>query len=442
MGITNFQDCEKATAQIVWPFNCENTDENANTEKILSGMDAGVLKSIDPTCAVEGGTSFWVLNLTPDQVEELKTQQKQSVKDIGANAPIEPSGHPISPDLKVSPAEKRVRYHKRDTVIKQSGLSFEPRLAFISSKKNYNAMSYAYFSPAGAGVTVYLIDTGLATLDEFRDVNINKDWIFALESDPSYSDSGFRDGSAHGTCMASLITGRRYGVSKNVELIIVKIAKSSASFLDGLGKIVEDVGKKAAENIKVEGYTVVSISWGYRATSSEQEQMEKYVKELAEKYQVVVVVSSGQDFNVETYPDVYMWPAMFSLTSDIITVGAVRATDDSDNGKRYEWSSGGNALTVSAPGGGQCGLEAGFRGTSVSSATVAGLAAYFLSLPSVGGYLRGFASVPKAMINYLDFLSYPRYGTEKAVSNGLDGDSDRTEWDNWLGVSSDNQPKA
>lgn len=442
MGVTNFQDCEKATAQIVWPFNCENTDENANTERILSGMDAGVLKSIDPTCAVEGGTSFWVLNLTPEQVEELKTQQKQIVKDVGANAPIKPCGHPISPDPKVSPAEKKVRYHKRDTVIRVQGFQFENRLPFISSKKRKNANVYAYFSPAGAGVTVYLIDTGLDILnDEFEKANINRDWIFALGADETYSDSGSGYGSAHGTCMASLIAGDFWGVSKKVELVIVKIDGEIASFTDGLGKIVDDVRKKADKGIKVEGYTVVSISWGYPAGPSEQEQMEKYFKELTEKYQVVVVVASGNS-DEETYPDVSEWPALFSLTSDIITVGAVRANAQRDNGKRYEWSCGGNALTLSAPGESRCGLLDPYTGTSVSTATVAALAGYFLSLPSVGGYLRGFPNIPKAMINYLDFLSYPRFENEMAVSNGLDGDSERTEYDHWLGVWSDNQPKA
>lgn len=446
------QDCDTTTAQIVWSVSCEHTEDNARTKELLSGMDAGVLESIDPTCAIKGGTSFWVLHLTSTQIEGLKTEQMQSVRAVVANAPIEAYGIPLSPELmrrdkRLSLAEKKGRHDKRDTVTKQRGVKDVPRLRFISSQGKQNAMSYAYFLPAGAGITVYVIDSGLNPFNnEFQDVPLIE-WLFALGSDTTHTDSLI---TSHGSCMASLITGKVYGVSKRAHLVAVKISQDVASFINALAKVVEHVQQKQDSGVKIWGYTVVSISGGFnavRASEESREEIEKYIKELAEKYQVVVVAASGQDFESSlVYPDVSTWPAQLSLTTNIITVGAVRVTDGADNGQRYEWSSGGTALTVQAPGEGECAVQqAGdafdsFRGTSVAAATVSGLVAYFLSLP-VGDHLRGFSNIPEAVKDYVVRQSYPRFEAEEAVSNGLDGDSDRTEWSHWLGVSTDNKIK-
>ena len=418
-------------------------------------MDPGVLASADSLCAIEGGIAFWVLQLTTDQIEQLKTEQKQSIRAIEANASIEPLGVLIRSDLKrrdnlskVSPAEKKGHYDKRDTVIKQQDLEDVPRLRFISSINNYNAKSYAYFSPAGAGITVYVVDTGLNDFNhEFASVKI-KLWLIALGADPTLSDPSSSRPKFHGSCMASLVTGRLYGVSKKVDLIVVKITSYVGSLIDGLSKIVQYVKEQARTGKRVAGYSVVNISWGLRDFQnfeSSLKLMEKYIKELSEKYQVVVVVASGQDFkSQEQYPDISMWPAKFSLTTDIITVGAVKVTDGEDNGQRHEWSAGGDALTISAPGEASCAsgepgdAVAWFRGTSVAAATLTGLVAYFLSLP-IGDRMRGSpgTNVPAAMKQYVLGLSFPRFGTSKAISNGLDGDSDKMEWTRWFGSPDD-----
>ena len=426
------QGCEKATAQIVWSVNCQDTKNNEITENILRGMDPGVVASANAMCTVKGGTSFWALQLTQNQVEELNTKYKQSIKAVEPNAHVEPAGV-MSPQLS-----------KRDAVIKQEEDVL--RLRFISSKNkkkpNKNAESYAYFAPAGATTFVYLIDTGLNELNADL-VSTRVEKLYALGTGPIYSDPNLE---FHGSCMASLITGKRYGVSKHAELILVKVAQSVASFLDGLSKTVEHVRQQVEAKKTVRGYTVVNISWAFTEDDCSilcQEEMEQYIQELAETYQIVVVVSAGQDFRSGVmYPNVSKWPALFSLTTDIITVGAIQVTDGEDNGKRYEWSPGGNALTVSAPGEGKCATAlpgsvwGSSLGTSVAAATVTGLVAYFMSLP-VGEHLRGFENFPMAMINYIVLQSYPRFGAEEAISNGLDGDSNKMEWTHWLGNPGD-----
>lgn len=79
--------------------------------------------------------------MTKDQIEKMKSEQRQSFRAIEANAPIELSEVPISPDLmrkdkplKVFRAEEKGRYGKRDAMTKQyrEGVEDRPRVRFIS----------------------------------------------------------------------------------------------------------------------------------------------------------------------------------------------------------------------------------------------------------------------------------------------------------------------
>ena len=431
------QGCAKATAQIVWTVGCEHTEENRITEELLSQMDAGVLSSKNPLCAVEGGISFWVLHLTEDQIEQLKKEQTQSIRAIEPNTPLEPSDVPISPNLmrrdkysRVLLAKERDRYDKRENVIKQLGGEDVPELRFISSKKEKkrNARSYVYLPPAGAGSTVYLIDGGVNVLHgEFKDVNIPQ-WIFALHSDHTYSEGP----PSHGTCMASLITGNLYGVSKKVELIPVKVAWLKASFLDAVAKVVQDVKEKAEAGIEVRGRTVVNISNEFipLANDPSREELVDNLNELTQIYEVVVVASAGNNF-AKIMPPPKIWPAGLAPSVNIITVGSVQVTDGPDNGKRSDWAIRDPLITVNAPGEGSCARgPAGVvrsRGTSNAAARVSGLVAYLFSTKDGAQMRGGETNVPTEMKVRLRKLSFARYGGEggwehDAVSNGLDGD--------------------
>jgi len=64
-------------------------------------------------------------------------------------------------------------------------------------------------------------------------------WLFADPNDSEESDAG----NYHGTCMLSKVTGYKWGTSKRVKPVIVKIPfiAPPQSYLDGLIKIVNDV---------------------------------------------------------------------------------------------------------------------------------------------------------------------------------------------------------
>lgn len=116
---------------------------------------------------------------------------------------------------------------------------------------------------------------------------------------------------------------------------------------------------------------------------------------------------------------------------------SVRPTLDSLNGNRFLWSKGGPLLRVQGPGisicagRGQDAVEA--EGGNISQAIVTGLVAYFLSLPDIGNLLRNYENTPKALIRYMQTMSYAKSDGTESVWNGLSHDSTQERYDHWFG---------
>lgn len=68
-------------------------------------------------------------------------------------------------------------------------------------------------------------------------------------------------------------------------------------------------------------------------------------------------------------------------------------------------------------------------------AMVTGLAAYFLSLPEVGRLLRSQDHTPRALIQYMQLMSYAKYEGTESVWNGLNYQSSVAEYPFWYGTS-------
>ena len=87
--------------------------------------------------------------------------------------------------------------------------------------------NYFFDNTAGAGITVYVADSG-AVIDstEFTDganVAANAEWLYIdpVPGSPPYSATP-GDGGYHGTCMLSKVCGRLYGAAKRINPVIVK----------------------------------------------------------------------------------------------------------------------------------------------------------------------------------------------------------------------------
>lgn len=471
-----FDNCDEKMEKVVWPVSCEDGEQNANTEGIMSEMGVKFFTIIDPGCVVQGGVFFWLVpKITPQQSQALYHQQAGSgeVRAIEDNPPLEFTETSESSAWTRVPANHRKKRGNHPNLSKRARVSVvkqnsDHALAFLSTgPKMKNSGIYSYFSQAGAGVRVYVLGSGFNYVsEEFSDRSIS--WIFANDVSPQKSDAstdtpagrpggggGGRPTYPHsGTCLASKVLGKYHGVAKRADLTIVKMRPSAASFISAITQVIQTLRKKGITPT-TKGRVVLNFTGGFVPIGNSDNfaiACERVVNILVNELQVVVVTSAG-GHRRETYADISTMPALLSLEHNIITVGAVFASssstddpplgDDDDlmNGQRFPWSRGGSALTVSAPGNGKCigpfGGEVDISTTGggdvISTAIVTGLVAYLLSLPDLGDSLRGEGNTPEAVVRWLKIMSYRRFQAQESVWNGLDSESDDGEFENWLG---------
>lgn len=304
-----------------------------------------------------------------------------------------------------------------------------------------------YLSPAGAGIRVYMLDTGVDTSHPtFKSTRVEWDW--AVDVKMEMTDDDFPSNivnwmEGQGTCAASLIAGNVLGVARNLErLVVVKINPTIASVLDGLGKVVTEVSKRNANNLPSKGRVVVTIPGSFPDDVENRQyslRLKDLVNVLVNILQVIVVTSAGIKVDTPNYIDVDQWPSLLAADYDVLSVGSVRPTLDSLNGNRFLWSKGGPLVRVRGPGISLCAVP-GVAGTiveaeggNVSQAIVAGLAAYFLSLPDIGNLLRNYANTPKALIRYMQTMSYAKSDGTESVWNGLSHLSREDRYEHWFG---------
>lgn len=476
---TNLRPCAEAVGQIIWPRGCGNTEQNERTAAILSGMDGRYESSTDPLCNVRGGVAFWFARLTPDQIKALQADTL-GVKAVMANPPYDfgkvniklsttgGDGVPASHKKKRG-GLRRKRNLDPMRVVEQ--YTKDESLRFLSTAPGQPfSTRYSYFSEAGAGVNVYMIETGLnVELSEFDDSNV--EYLYALDArrtkddDPLSATTGWEDTVAlyqDGTCVGSKILGASYGVAKRVNLFVVKTKPHLASFINAITLIINHI-RATSSSYGATRRVVVNIRGGYQPSHSMDEkdllvlaEMRKLFEELVVRFQVIVVVAAGE--KVEGSSSINSYPALFALDFDILTVGAVIASASSSassgqgkkNGQVWPWSRGWggaadnslDAATMFAPGDGWCvnhdGLHEWTAGQGISTAIVSALAAYFLSLPRLRSSIdpRG-ENLPRAMKRFFQRIGYARYDQGPiSVWNGIDSEDGQLEFDIWI------QPKG
>lgn len=444
---TNPGPCLKATEQLIWPRNCEDAAQNGKTQQMLSVMNVGYRVIVDPMCPVKDGVLFWLAEITPEDIDLLKSGG--GVGSIVPNLPFRSEVVSTSPPGEKFPAiRKRSTVEKRATVNVVKQKTSDPSLTFLSSPPwKINSESYAYFSKAGEGVRVYDIDTGCNTIgSEFGDLSIS--WIYVPGSTREEKDDFQVDkGQLPGTCLLSKIAGRHFGVVKKPRLTIVKVIPTLASFMEALLLVFLNLQSSSV----TKGWTIVNIAGGFLPSNEGsvdwQQTLERLrillINGIVELHGTVVVCSSGADFR-NPYSDMVHYPARIP---GIITVGSVLASDPVQpsgggldglrNGQRFPWSRGRDSVTLNAPGNGFC-LYPDYtvrkvQAPSLSSAIVSGLVANLLSLPDLGPYFREQANTPATVAAYLQRFSYKRFQLQESVWNGLDSEQTRLQYENWYG---------
>ena len=236
--------------------------------------------------------------------------------------------------------------------------------------------SYDYEASAGAGVTAYVVDTGIrATHEDFggrvaSGVNLAPD------------GSGTDDCHGHGTHVAGTVGGASYGVAKAVTLVPVRVLDCGGSapmstIVAGLDWIIADhaAGGPAVANLSIGGPPDVMLNDAIASTVADG---------------VVVVVAAGNS-NAD---------ACGSSPAGAPEAITVAATNSSD--ARAGFSNNGPCVDLFAPGvdipsAGKASdtATATMSGTSMASPHVAGIAAILL-----GRYLTADpASIAAAIID-------------------------------------------
>lgn len=412
-------------------------------------MDSRFLTSIYPLCAVEGGVGFFVARLNAQQTEALK-QQGAGVKAIELNPTttkskvgnLNPTREqiPASVGFKRSLIEKRVQVN----VVRQENA--DESLSFLSSAPaRVTTSRYSYFSNAGEGIRIYIVNEGLdLTTNQLSGRSIR--WLYAIDTNQEPTDAQHPDYGQQATCGVTKVAGSTYGVARNSDLTIAKTGHEGSSFADSLGNIIRAIRSTRGSN---KGKCVIHLTEGFDEQECGLEfiaHLHMCLNSLVNAYQCVVVTSSGMDRENTKAAPITTVPARWSKLYDIITVGAVYALDSTQiragpysNGQRLPWSRWGPQVVVAGPGNGLCASARSPEGVRVegdiiASATVAGLAAYFLSLPDLGRWMRSQQNTPRTMIKFLQLMSYARLpGQPSSVWNGLDALSKRQRYNNWYG---------
>jgi hypothetical protein len=227
----------------------------------------------------------------------------------------------------------------------------------IDQRTNAPTNSYS-FTTNGAGVSVYVIDTGiLPTHTEFTGRTRAGFDAFGGNS---------TDCNGHGTHVAGTVAGANYGVAPSASLVSVRVldcsgAGSVSGVIAGIDWVIGD---------HVSGPAVINMSLGAGKSASLESAVDRAFNDG------ITVVSAAGNSNVDACTS-----SPGGNKASGLTVGATTTTD-----ARASYSNFGACLDMFAPGSGivSAGISsttaiATMSGTSMAAPHVAGLAARFLS---------------------------------------------------------------
>jgi subtilisin family serine protease len=220
-------------------------------------------------------------------------------------------------------ADPAVRYVEQDaTVALADAPAPVPAWGLDRIDQRTRVLSKTYTAPSAAGVTAYVLDTGLRISHEEFGGRASNGYDFVDQ------DRVAQDCNGHGTHVAATIGGRTYGVAKDVKLVGVRVlgcdgSGSYAGIIAGIDWVTAHAHLPAVANMSLGGTTSKALD-------------EALNRSIAKG--VTYVVAAGNDNRDACHQSPADTPAA-------ITVGA---TDDND--KRASFSNYGACLDIFAPG--------------------------------------------------------------------------------------------
>lgn len=216
--------------------------------------------------------------------------------------------------------------------------------------------SYTYPSHGGAGVTAYILDTGVRTS--------HQDFGNRASCGYDYYGNNCNDGQGHGTHVAGTVAGSTYGVAKAADIVAVKVLNDSGS-----GTIASVVGGIDWVTANASGPSVANMSLGGGANST----LDNAVRNSIAAGVTYAVAAGNDSSNASGYS-----PAR---VGEAITVGSSTSSD----GVSY-FSNYGSLVDIFAPGSGitsawntSDSASNTISGTSMAAPHVCGAAALYLA---------------------------------------------------------------
>ncbi|GAA4331374.1 hypothetical protein GCM10023086_61640 [Streptomyces venetus] len=217
-----------------------------------------------------------------------------------------------------------------------------------------------YTSPesAGAGVTVYVIDTGVRTTHRDFGGRASHGWDFVG------NDAIAADANGHGTHVAGTVAGRTHGVAKRARIVSVRVLDAAgggttARVIAGVDWVTRHAHKPAVANLSLGGFRNAQLDAAVRTSIASG---------------VTYTVAAGNDGR----------PAGLYSPGSVKQAITVGATDRGDT--KPAFSNHGPALDLFAPGvaitsasAASDTAQATYSGTSMASPHAAGAAALYLA---------------------------------------------------------------
>ncbi|TVY38691.1 Subtilisin-like protease, partial [Lachnellula occidentalis] len=261
-----------------------------------------------------------------------------------------------------------VSYIEADTIVRTSSFIQQATAPAGLDRLSHAAVggsSYVFDDSAGAGITAYVVDTGIRTShSEFGGrATFAANFVNTVDTD--------EDG--HGSHVAGTIGGATFGVAKSVHLVAVKVldangAGSNSGVIAGLNFVAQNATASG-----LAGKAVMNMSIG----GSKSTALNSAVAALV-KAGVIVVVAAGNENQDASNTSPASAPSA-------ITVGAIDAND-----AKASFSNFGPVVDIFAPGVNvlSVGIKsdtstATLSGTSMASPHITGLCAYLMTLENL-----------------------------------------------------------
>jgi subtilisin family serine protease len=219
-------------------------------------------------------------------------------------------------------ADPSVSYVEQDAQVSTAATQNSPTWGLDRIDQRTLPLSKSYTSRSAAGVTAYVIDTGIRISQKDFGGRAGNGWDFIG------NDSIAADCNGHGTHVAGTIGGATYGVAKDVKLVSVRVldCKGTGSYsaiIAGIDWVTAHATKPAVANMSIGGVKSAALN-------------NAVARSIAAGV-TFAVAAGNDDKNACDYS-----PA---ATPDAITVGATDAGD-----VRASFSNYGSCVDIFAPG--------------------------------------------------------------------------------------------